>query len=1399
MENSQIDENKNDYSVLKNHMLKCGDIKWKNTVSYVTYKRTYARRLDDSDPKSETEEFNDTLFRIITAFNEQLNMNLSAQEQCEYYDMFANFKALPAGRFLWQLGTKTVDKYGLLSLQNCAFTEINNYDSFCWAFDCLMLGCVPPNAPVLTDRGIVEIKDIKIGDKVWSWNQKEKRLEYKPVTQLHDVIVEKSENVKITGRYGHVITSKKHPLLVLRNGEWTFVKAGEIIKGDILQRFNVKKNKIEFDKKAWFVGSYLGDGTSRRQKKYDGLHVRLNGNNESVVASFANTLSEIANIETKYTVDESKHYSVPMWKMDKTLYRDNKIAKQWDTLVGHYTAAKTKYIHIPEWIKSTYDKNIFMSFLAGLIDTDGHISDKCKIHYTTSSEQMKKDLEKYCPIYGIYPYIQTTTPDEYKRYCENGSGKNGFMPKSDSFTISLSVNEFKGYESFIQHDIKRNKIKEYLTNQNRNVKKELIIPPDMLEQEMEKLNLGSTKYNFTNRVNNYGYVQASTYTRRGLSTDHLDNYDVVCEIEDNLDITEYFKDITVEGNNSYVTGFGSYYTSHNSGVGFNIQREFVYKLPKPYKVECKRIDGNDADFIVPDSREGWVALLRYLLRAHFEKHSCQNKKFSYSCHCLRSKGALIKGFGGTASGPDHLCEGIADINKIINNRADKNEPLRPIDCLDIMNIIARTVISGNVRRSALICIGDYDDMEYLKAKRWDLGNIPNWRCYSNNSVVCDDTKKLPEEFWEGYKGNGECYGLINLNLARKMGRTGEFQYPDHKVSGFNPSMRKGTRVMTSEGVKAIHTLQDTFFKVKALDGHWVLARCWKSGVDKPLYKVTLANGREYYSTAEHKWPVRGANKTMETISETPMEEKDVSDNINQDLLDVQKITDSMEHMGLHENPKDYGVKRVSTKDIKHKDKLPFLKTQQWGNKGGLTYTDGYCIGLLYSSPTAFIKNDKYDAYVWCLPKAVEFAQSILTTWLNKIDHSVIRAFEQKQNEDMSFNVFIAHSKALSDYMRQFGLPTPESVKNNTFGLPKCIWDSSDEFRQGFVDSMYTINGGIHMENGLTFIVNRSEQTIRDMWDMFGFYGIASTIKLNANNQNHNFVILDADRFSLVFRCSDVNKQKELDRVPHKKQERIGDIEIAKCELTELKEDVWDITVYDNNHMFMLSHCFTGNCGEQSLANMETCCLQELFLPNIDSEEELKKCAKMMYKVAKHSLSLPCHQVETESIVHENMRMGIGVTGVLQAREKMDWLDNTYKELREFDKQYSAEHGFPTSIKLTTVKPSGCVHPKTRINTNHGIMTMEELFVYCGVDIKNNTQKWHVPNKKIFIKDRKNNIQQVNRLYDNGVKELLTFEVNGEDVICTPDHAFLVLRNGKQRWVSASNLDIGDEIVSYPTS
>lgn len=222
------------------------------------------------------------------------------------------------------------------------------------------------------------------------------------------------------------------------------------------------------------------------------------------------------------------------------------------------------------------------------------------------------------------------------------------------------------------------------------------------------------------------------------------------------------------------------YLMLGGGVGFSVERSKIHDLPKVKQVEkivAERT--NDADFIIPDSRQGWRELLSKVLESYF----VTGKSFTYSTILIREFGAPLKTFGGTASGPGALVEGIADICKVLNNRVGKK--LRSVDVLDICNIIGRIVVSGSSRRSAQIAIGDPDDVLFLRAKNWGSGDIPAWRSNSNNSIYADAYNEIMPELWRGYDGTGEPYGLLNRKLARTYGRVGE-KNPDPTIEGFNP-------------------------------------------------------------------------------------------------------------------------------------------------------------------------------------------------------------------------------------------------------------------------------------------------------------------------------------------------------------------------------------------------------------------------------------------------------------------------------------------------------------------------------------------------------------------------------------------------------------------------------------
>ena len=123
------------------------------------------------------------------------------------------------------------------------------------------------------------------------------------------------------------------------------------------------------------------------------------------------------------------------------------------------------------------------------------------------------------------------------------------------------------------------------------------------------------------------------------------------------------------------------------GVGFDAKGagKMTIKQPKP-----------DGIFVIPDSREGWVESLGVLLDAFF--HGRPLPEFDYSA--IRPYGAPIRGFGGTASGPDPLKKMHENIKALLTSRI--GEKLTSTDIVDIINMISVCVVAGTAIVTALI-------------------------------------------------------------------------------------------------------------------------------------------------------------------------------------------------------------------------------------------------------------------------------------------------------------------------------------------------------------------------------------------------------------------------------------------------------------------------------------------------------------------------------------------------------------------------------------------------------------------------------------------------------------------------------------------------------------------------
>jgi ribonucleoside-triphosphate reductase len=195
----------------------------------------------------------------------------------------------------------------------------------------------------------------------------------------------------------------------------------------------------------------------------------------------------------------------------------------------------------------------------------------------------------------------------------------------------------------------------------------------------------------------------------------------------------------------------------------------------------------DGAFEVEDSREGWADALVDLLDTFMTDDEVKHRARVYDVSRVRGKGARLKTFGGTASGPAPFGRMMQEIGRVMSHSASEvgewavPAHLTPTEAMEIDHAIAECVVSGGNRRSARMAICHWDDEfigDFLECKR---DGSKHWT--TNISVEIDDefTKRLAlgepvavevhRAVVEGMLTNGEP-GYWNSSLSND-GEVGE--------------------------------------------------------------------------------------------------------------------------------------------------------------------------------------------------------------------------------------------------------------------------------------------------------------------------------------------------------------------------------------------------------------------------------------------------------------------------------------------------------------------------------------------------------------------------------------------------------------------------------------------------
>jgi len=226
-----------------------------------------------------------------------------------------------------------------------------------------------------------------------------------------------------------------------------------------------------------------------------------------------------------------------------------------------------------------------------------------------------------------------------------------------------------------------------------------------------------------------------------------------------------------------------YLSMQGCGVGFSVESENVERLPQIQKQTGTLNDMH----VITDSKEGWCDALTAGLTAWY---GGSDIPFDYSL--IRPAGARLKTMGGKASGPEPLRSLLTFAREKILKRQGRR--LRPVDVHDIICKIGECVVSGGVRRTAMISLSDLDDPEMRDAKKGRFYLTEPHRAVANNSAVYETAPTSNEllEEWvalmqsgageRGIFNRGSLSETLPARRAEYFSKVG-FLSPDGSVRG----------------------------------------------------------------------------------------------------------------------------------------------------------------------------------------------------------------------------------------------------------------------------------------------------------------------------------------------------------------------------------------------------------------------------------------------------------------------------------------------------------------------------------------------------------------------------------------------------------------------------------------
>lgn len=671
-----------------------------------------------------------------------------------------------------------------------------------------------------------------------------------------------------------------------------------------------------------------------------------------------------------------------------------------------------------------------------------------------------------------------------------------------------------------------------------------------------------------------------------------------------------------------------------TGVGFSVERQYVNQLPAIPDV----LAFEPGEWVVEDSKVGWAESLQYLLDMLY---AGKIPKFDYSM--VRPKGAILKTFGGRASGPDPLKDLHRFIITIFTHATGRK--LNSLECHDIACKIGEVVVSGGVRRSALISLSNLSDDRMRDAKKGNFGQHAPYRYMANNSSALTEIPEMGRfmsEWHALYESKSGERGFFN-RVAAKHRIAGLGTRDPNYDFGTNPCVTGDTLILTKTGYFPIKDLVGK--SIEIWNGYeWSEVVPFSTGRNE-IVRIHLSNGVYLDTTLYHKFVVDSKHNYS-------------AERLRPKYPGSKRFT--------------YGI-RVEAQKLRVGDKLSKF---DFPVVDGLeTYEiDAYSQGFYSGDGVTDGKRSKiYEPKFEVIPR-------IVGEVLPKVGDGS-RYWKHGKMLDKRFVPINGSISFKLNWLAGY-LDADGTVTNDVIGQGIQAASVSSEFLNDIrlmlttlgIDSK-VVKGG---EGGWGFIGD--EDGSRSLFKPWKRIVINSV-------QCHKLQLLGLR----------TNRLKFSGLRPEKSKSRF--VKVEKIELLEKSEETFCFTDPKRN-LGTFNGVVTANCGEILLRPFGLCNLSEIVVrPHYTLEDmrALAHQATMLGTIQSLLTNFRYVRDDWRRNAEEERLLGVSLTGLadhpilgIRSPQTVQWLTTMRLQTRETNNKYADLFGINRSAAITTIKPSGTV-------------------------------------------------------------------------------------------------------------